>query len=127
MSFWSHSENERFESAIAIYDEGTPRRWELVAAAVGGGKTVDDVIAHYALLEHDMPLLEHDIRDMVARHQQQQQQQHAANGNANDPNNANNLNHTIPNGNANANGGTANNSNNNSNRRGNNRTNLPRT
>ncbi|CAN6296987.1 unnamed protein product [Urochloa humidicola] len=114
MSFWSRSENERFENAIAIYEEGTPGRWELVAAAVGGGKTVDDVIAHYALLEHD-------ISDMAARHQQQQQ--HAANGNGN----ANNLNHTLPNGNANANGTTNNSSNNNSNHRGNNRTNLPRT
>ncbi|CAN6286122.1 unnamed protein product [Urochloa humidicola] len=116
MSFWSRSENDRFERAVAIYEEGTPGRWELVAAAVGGGKTVDDVIAHYALLEHE-------IRNMEAEHYRQQQHQHAANANPNNANaNANNRNH--PNGNGNVNG-TANNSNNN--RRGSNSANQPRT
>lgn len=50
---WTKEENKRFESALAIFSEGTPDRWRKVAAFIPG-KTVYDVIKQYRELEADV-------------------------------------------------------------------------
>ncbi|KAG6504690.1 hypothetical protein ZIOFF_037026 [Zingiber officinale] len=55
---WSMEENKRFEVALARYGEGTPDRWARVARAVGGGKSVDQVVRHYERLLSDIQLIE---------------------------------------------------------------------
>ncbi|KAG6494042.1 hypothetical protein ZIOFF_049060 [Zingiber officinale] len=55
---WSKEENKRFELALARYGEGTPDRWARVTHAVGGGKSVDQVVRHYERLLDDIKLIE---------------------------------------------------------------------
>ncbi|XP_044460569.1 transcription factor DIVARICATA-like isoform X1 [Mangifera indica] len=50
---WTKEENKKFESALAIYSEGTPDRWIKVAALIPG-KTVLDVMKQYKVLEEDV-------------------------------------------------------------------------
>lgn len=60
-SSWSVQENKRFEEALAVYDKETPERWQNMARAVGGGKTVEDVKCHYQRLVEDIELIEADL------------------------------------------------------------------
>ncbi|KAJ0971684.1 hypothetical protein J5N97_019643 [Dioscorea zingiberensis] len=53
-SIWTQEQNKIFESALARFDEGTPDRWQKVARAVGGGKTVEDVKRQYDRLVNDV-------------------------------------------------------------------------
>nr|QDL88518.1 protein RADIALIS-like 4 isoform X1 [Cymbidium ensifolium] len=57
-SKWSAKEDKEFERALAMFGEHTPNRWEKVAAAIGGGKTVTDVRLHYQLLLDDIDSIE---------------------------------------------------------------------
>ncbi|XP_078427512.1 transcription factor DIVARICATA-like [Wolffia australiana] len=54
---WTHEENEQFENALALVDEGTPDRWQKVASMISG-KTADDVFRHYQVLENDVSHIE---------------------------------------------------------------------
>ena len=53
-SSWTTRQNKVFEEALATYDKDTPDRWQKVAQAVGGGKTVDDVKKQYKELAKDV-------------------------------------------------------------------------
>lgn len=57
-SSWTAQENKRFEDGLAVYDKDTPERWQNLAAAVGGGKTVEEVKCHYQKLVEDIQLIE---------------------------------------------------------------------
>ncbi|KAL2333270.1 hypothetical protein Fmac_014483 [Flemingia macrophylla] len=49
--------NKQFERALALYDEGTPDRWQNIAKEVGN-KTVEEVKKHYAILLEDLSSIE---------------------------------------------------------------------
>lgn len=55
---WSWEENKLFELALAVVDEEDPDRWEVVAALVGGKKSVEDVKKHYVILLEDLQFIE---------------------------------------------------------------------
>ncbi|KAG2660933.1 protein RADIALIS-like 4 isoform X1 [Panicum virgatum] len=57
-SSWTDDQNKLFESLLAIYDKDTPDRWQKIARAVGGGKSVEDVKRHYHKLQTDLQDIE---------------------------------------------------------------------
>ncbi|KAF8012490.1 hypothetical protein BT93_I0608 [Corymbia citriodora subsp. variegata] len=57
---WTVEKNKLFENALAVYDEGTPDRWQRIANAVGGKTSVEEVKEHYEILRHDINLIESD-------------------------------------------------------------------
>ncbi|KAK6118850.1 hypothetical protein DH2020_047404 [Rehmannia glutinosa] len=58
MGTWTAKQNKLFEDALAMYDKDTPDRWQNLARAVGGGKTVDEVKLHYQKLVEDIDGIE---------------------------------------------------------------------
>ncbi|XP_030469848.1 protein RADIALIS-like 4 [Syzygium oleosum] len=59
-STWTAEKNKLFENALAVYEEGTPDRWQRIANAVGGKTSVEEVKEHYEILQHDINLIESD-------------------------------------------------------------------
>ncbi|WCJ35182.1 Transcription factor RADIALIS [Euphorbia peplus] len=57
-SSWTPKQNKLFENALAIYDKDTPDRWNNLARAVGGNKTVEEVKRHYEMLVEDVRQIE---------------------------------------------------------------------
>ncbi|XP_016471198.1 protein RADIALIS-like 4 [Nicotiana tabacum] len=55
---WTPQQNKLFERALAHFDKDTPDRWQNVARAVGGGKSVDEVKRHYEILIEDLRRIE---------------------------------------------------------------------
>ncbi|KAL8027759.1 hypothetical protein ABFX02_14G117100 [Erythranthe guttata] len=55
---WTVQENKLFEKALARFDRDTPDRWQNVAAAVGSGKSADEVKRHYDILMEDLRRIE---------------------------------------------------------------------
>ncbi|KAL5990072.1 Protein RADIALIS-like 5 [Asimina triloba] len=58
-STWSREEDKKFETALAVYDEETPDRWQKVADMIGG-KSEDEVKRHYDILVEDLICIESD-------------------------------------------------------------------
>ncbi|WOL14942.1 transcription factor DIVARICATA-like [Canna indica] len=56
-STWTQEENKHFENALARFDGDTPDRWAKVAACIPG-KSVVDVLNHYAHLLDDLKEIE---------------------------------------------------------------------
>jgi len=50
-------QNKQFESALALYDEDTPDRWQNIARIVGD-KSVEEVKKHYEILVEDLKHIE---------------------------------------------------------------------
>ncbi|KAH7848021.1 hypothetical protein Vadar_032906 [Vaccinium darrowii] len=57
-SSWTAKQNKLFENALAMYEQDTADRWEKIAKAVGGGKTVEEVKSHYEMLVEDVKQIE---------------------------------------------------------------------
>ncbi|KAF8022822.1 hypothetical protein BT93_F0364 [Corymbia citriodora subsp. variegata] len=57
-STWTARQNKLFENALAIYDKDSPDRWQNLARAVGGNKSVEDVKRHYEMLVDDVNQIE---------------------------------------------------------------------
>ena len=59
-SQWTAKQNKLFENALATFDKDSPDRFHNLARAVGG-KTVEEVKKHYAILVEDINLIESGI------------------------------------------------------------------
>ncbi|KAJ7972096.1 Radialis [Quillaja saponaria] len=57
-SSWTTEENKAFERALAVYDKDASDRWDNVARAIGGAKTLEEVKNHYELLVKDVKDIE---------------------------------------------------------------------
>ncbi|CAN1344233.1 Protein RADIALIS-like 2 [Linum perenne] len=58
MPTWTVKMNKLFEVALAMYDEDTPDRWEVIADIVGGGTTPEEVKIRYDILVDDVERIE---------------------------------------------------------------------
>lgn len=56
---WSREEDIKFETALAVYGEETPERWESIASMVGA-RTPDEVKERYDILVKDVNSIECD-------------------------------------------------------------------
>ncbi|KAL3378009.1 hypothetical protein AABB24_004107, partial [Solanum stoloniferum] len=57
LTAWTTIENKKFEQALAVYDKDTSDRWQNIARYVGG-KSVEEVKHHYAILVEDLKHIE---------------------------------------------------------------------
>lgn len=56
-SSWTRMQNKQFESALALYDQDTPDRWQNIAKVVGD-KSAEEVKRHYEILLEDLSHIE---------------------------------------------------------------------
>ncbi|CAJ1970919.1 unnamed protein product [Sphenostylis stenocarpa] len=56
-SSWTRMQNKQFESALALYDQDTPDRWQNIARIVGD-KSAEEVKRHYEILVEDLRHIE---------------------------------------------------------------------
>ncbi|KAI7746584.1 hypothetical protein M8C21_005738 [Ambrosia artemisiifolia] len=54
---WSAKQNKLFETALAVYDQDSPDRWQKIATAVGD-KSAKEVKKHYDVLVQDLRHIE---------------------------------------------------------------------
>ncbi|CAN1121921.1 Protein RADIALIS-like 6 [Linum perenne] len=57
---WTAKMNKLFEVALAMHDEDTPDRWEVIAQIVGDGTTAEEVESRYHILVDDLERIELD-------------------------------------------------------------------
>lgn len=62
-SMWTWEEDKKFECGLVEFPDGTPNRWEKIAASVGN-KTVAEVERHYAILLEDIAAIEAGLVEM---------------------------------------------------------------
>lgn len=58
-SSWTAKKNKLFENALAIYDEDTADRWQIIAKIVGGTSD-EEVKRRYEMLVEDIKSIESD-------------------------------------------------------------------
>ncbi|KAK7372393.1 hypothetical protein VNO80_05771 [Phaseolus coccineus] len=56
-SSWTRMQNKQFESALALYDQDTPDRWQNIARILGD-KSAEEVKKHYEILLEDLRHIE---------------------------------------------------------------------
>ncbi|KAL8469596.1 hypothetical protein ACS0TY_032443 [Phlomoides rotata] len=62
-AMWTWAENKKFEIGLVEFSDGTPNRWEKIAASIGT-KSAAEVVHQYALLLEDIMEIEASLVEL---------------------------------------------------------------